>query len=186
MGQFHTRGFDEPATTRRPDACSDATAGAIRPRRRHGLQTHPSKRSRSAGQIGRRIRAARRLEEANYPVYFHEFVERAGACGLQYICEALAARSPPRGHHAGSACEAREPIRFDRIGATSRLSRRHGVPPHAALPQRPHAGARRARSRSGSRCRSTGFCSPRRRSLSRRRPSSTAAARKNSSPARIA
>jgi SAM-dependent methyltransferase len=89
MGQFHTRGFDDPAQ---------------RVGQMHALMQLLVQFAPDDGTAYKRIlrneadRLAKLsdafvlhdvLEEANYPVYFHEFVERAGACGLQYICEAL-------------------------------------------------------------------------------------------------
>ena len=52
------------------------------------------------------------LEEANYPVYFHEFVESRRACGLQYLCEAMpterrrSAVAPQRARQTGRAIRA--------------------------------------------------------------------------------
>ena len=91
MGQFHTRAFDEPRQ---------------RASQMHALMQLLVQFAPDDGTAYKRIlrseaeRLAKLsdefllhdvLEEANYPVYFHEFVERAGACGLQYVCEALPA-----------------------------------------------------------------------------------------------
>jgi SAM-dependent methyltransferase len=91
MGQFHTRAFDEPRQR----------AGQM-----HALMQLLVQFAPDDGTAYKRIlrseadRLAKLsdefllhdvLEDANYPVYFHEFVERAGSCGLQYICEVLPA-----------------------------------------------------------------------------------------------
>jgi len=91
MGQFHTRAFDEPRQ---------------RASQMHALMQLLVQFAPDDGTAYKRILRSEAerlanlsdefllhdvLEEANYPVYFHEFVERAGACGLQYICEALPA-----------------------------------------------------------------------------------------------
>ncbi|HEX3998849.1 MAG TPA: methyltransferase regulatory domain-containing protein [Pirellulales bacterium] len=89
MGRFHTRAIDEPRQ---------------RVEQMHALMQLLVRFSPDDGSAYIRIlrseadRLARLsdelvlhdvLEEANYPVYFHEFVDRCRNCGLQYICEAL-------------------------------------------------------------------------------------------------
>jgi SAM-dependent methyltransferase len=91
MGQFHTRAFDEPRQR----------AGQM-----HALMHLLVQFAPDDGTAYKRILRSEAdrlatlsdefllhdvLEEANYPVYFHEFIEGAGTCGLQYICEALPA-----------------------------------------------------------------------------------------------
>lgn len=89
MGQFHTRGFDEPRQ---------------RAEQLHALMQLLVRFAPDDGSAYKKIlraegeRLARLsdelvlhdvLEEANNPVYFYEFVDQARDCGLQYICEAL-------------------------------------------------------------------------------------------------
>lgn len=91
MGQFHTRGLDDP----------QQRVGQL-----HALMQLLVRFAPDDGSAYKRILRSEAdrladlddgfllhdvLEEENHPVYFHEFIEGAAACGLQYVCEALPA-----------------------------------------------------------------------------------------------
>ncbi len=89
MGQFHTRAFDEPR--QRVEQINALMQLLVRFAPDDGSAYKRILRGEAdrIAQLGEELVLHDVLEEANYPVYFYEFVEHAQACGLQYICDAM-------------------------------------------------------------------------------------------------
>lgn len=88
MGQFHTRAFDEPR--QRVEQMNALMQLLVRFAPDDGSAYKRILRAEAdrIGRLSEELVLHDVLEDANYPVYFYEFVEQARACGLQYICDA--------------------------------------------------------------------------------------------------
>ena len=85
------------------------------------------------------------LESVNLPIYFHEFVERAGRHGLRYVAEvqntSIPSGSLPAGYRGRIAAACARP---SRVRAVPGLRHQSEVPSERFLPRRDRMAGRRA------------------------------------------
>ena len=139
MLRYHTQGFDEPLTSAWVRARAFLGFLAQRRPRTPSPITHTSSRTKCAllERESDTYLFHEHLEDVNHPVYFHEFVARASAAGLQYLAPAVRfsrVRRPRQSRGPAGPRRARRGSRPAR--AVPRLHSQPHVPAELALSRR--------------------------------------------------